>query len=79
MHQEKPKQSVKTLSIRIPYELYMAVSQYALDNELPSLNAAATELITAGVQTAEDHEKIISQFILEFIPKEQLDKLIHAK
>lgn len=79
MHQQTPKQEVKTLSIRIPLELYLVVSQYALDKELPSLNAAIIDLITAGIDVTKEKDTIISQFIMEFIPLEQLEKLIDGK
>lgn len=78
MNQKEPKQEVKTLSIRIPVQLYIKVSQYALDNELPSLNGAIVDLMTAGLETTAEHDKIISQFVLEFVPRERLEKLING-
>ena len=79
MHQDKPKQGVKTLSIRIPLDLYLTISQYALDEQLPSLNAALIDLLKTGIDTTQEREKIISQFIIEFIPKETLEKIINGE
>lgn len=79
MNQKEPKQEVKTLSIRIPLELYITISQYALDNDLPSLNGAIVELMTAGLEATAERDKIISQFVLEFIPRETLEKLINGE
>lgn len=78
MNQKEPKHEVKTLSIRIPKELYVKVSQYALDNDLPSLNGAIVDLMNTGLDTTVEHDKIISQFVLEFVPREQLEKLING-
>lgn len=75
MHQDKPKQEVKTLSIRVPLELYLTVSQYALDKDLPSLNAAIIELVKAGIDTTQEQQRIISQFIIEIVPPELLEKI----
>ncbi len=75
MNQEKPKQQVKTLSIRIPEDLYLAVSQYALDQELPSINAAVTSLLNNGLRVTGDKESAISEFILELIPEQRLKEL----
>lgn len=79
MNQKEPKQEVKTLSIRIPLELYVTISQYALDNDLPSLNSAIVDLMKAGLDSNADKESIISQFVLEFVPKEVLEKMINGK
>lgn len=79
MNQKEPKQEVKTLSIRIPLELYITISQYALDKDLPSLNGAIVELMTAGLEATSERDKIISQFVLEFVPKETLEKLINGE
>ncbi len=79
MHQDKPKQPVKTLSIRIPLDLYLIISQYALDEELPSLNAAIVDLVKTGIASVAEKEKIISQFIIEVIPKEVLEKIINGQ
>lgn len=76
MNQDKPKQAVKTLSIRIPEKLYLTVSQYVLDNDIPSMNAAIIGLITAGLDITKERDQIISQFVLEFVPKEKLKELI---
>ncbi len=79
MNQKEPKQEVKTLSIRIPLELYVTISQYALDNDLPSLNSAIVDLMKAGLDSNADKASIISQFVLEFVPKEVLEKMINGK
>jgi hypothetical protein len=79
MNQKEPRQEVKTLSIRIPIELYVKVSQYALDNELPSLNGAIVDLMNSGLEANTERDKIISQFVLEFVPKETLEKLINGQ
>ncbi len=79
MHQDKPKQEVKTLSIRVPLELYLTVSQYALDEDLASLNAAIIELVRTGIDTTLEKERIISQFIIDIVPKETLEKLARGE
>jgi len=78
MHQEKPKQEVKTLSIRIPLELYVTISQYALDKDLPSLNAAIIDLVRAGIMSADGRDQIISEFIVEFVTPTKLKELIRG-
>lgn len=79
MHQDKPKQGVKTLSIRIPLDLYLTISQHALDEQLPSLNAAIIDLVKTGIDTTQEKEKIISQFIIEFVDKQTLRKIIDGE
>ena len=79
MNQDKPKQRVKTLSIRIPEALYLTVSQYALDNKMPSMNAAIISLITNGIDIMGSKSEHITQFILELIPEEKLKELIDGK
>lgn len=79
MNQDKPKQRVKTLSIRIPEGLYLTVSQYAIDNDMPSMNAAIISLITNGLEVMGDRNSAISQFILELIPEEKLEEIINGK
>lgn len=79
MNQDKPKQRVKTLSIRIPEALYLTVSQYAIDNDMPSMNAAIISLITNGLEVMNSKDATISQFILELIPEEKLKELINGE
>ena len=79
MHQEKPKEAVKTLSIRIPLDLYLKISQYALDEDLASLNAAIVSLVKSGLDSTNEKNTIISQFIIEVVPKETLERLINGK
>lgn len=79
MNQDKPKQRVKTLSIRIPEVLYLTVSQYAIDNDLPSMNAAIISLITNGLEVMGDKDSAITQFILELIPQHKLEEIINGK
>lgn len=79
MNQKEPRQEVKTLSIRIPLELYVTISQYALDSELPSLNSAIVDLLHTGLSSATEKDHIISEFVLEFVPLEMLEKLINGK
>lgn len=79
MHQEKPKEAVKTLSIRIPLDLYLKISQYALDEDLASLNAAIVSLVKSGLDSTNEKNNIISQFIIEVVPKETLERLINGK
>lgn len=78
MNRVKPKRKIQTLSIRIPIELYVLISQHAVDNDLPSLNASVIELIEKGGRAATDKDDIISQFILEFVPKEKIEELING-
>ena len=78
MHQDKPKQEVKTLSIRIPLELYLVISQYTLDADFPSLNSAIISLIKSGLSEGEERENIIGRYILNIVPKEELEKLING-
>jgi len=79
MNHDKPKQRVKTLSIRIPEALYLTVSQYAIDNDMPSMNAAIISLITNGLHAVSSKDDTITQFILELIPREKLEELINGK
>jgi hypothetical protein len=79
MHQEKPKQEVKTLSIRIPLELYVTISQHTLDKDLPSLNAAIIDLVKTGIRASGEKNTIISEFIVEFVAPEKLKELMNAK
>ena len=78
MHQDKPKQQVKTLSIRIPLELYLVISQYTLDEDFPSLNSAIISLIKSGLSVDEERENIIGRFLLDIVPKEEMEKLING-
>lgn len=78
MNQNKPKQEVRTLSIRIPIDLYVGISQHALEKDLPSLNAAIIDLIENGIDVTEERSKILSQFILQVVPREELEKLING-
>ena len=78
MNHDKPKQAVKTLSIRIPEKLYLMVSQYALDHEMPSMNAAIISLVTSGLSSTEERESIIGQFILELVPREKMEEIING-
>lgn len=75
MNQEKPKEGVRTLSIRIPKSLYVKVSQYALDTKQPSMNAGIMELVENGLQVTQDRNQIISNFFMEIIPMEKLKEL----
>lgn len=79
MNQPKPKKVVKTLSIRIPESLYLEASQWGIDKEFPSLNAAIISLISAGLKAQADEDAIVSQFILEIIPKNKLEEIINGK
>ena len=79
MNQDKPKQRVKTLSIRIPDSLYLTVSQYAIDNDMPSMNAAIISLITNGLEVMGTKDDIIKGFILEMIPGDKLKEMIDGK
>ena len=79
MHQDKPKQEVKTLSIRIPLELYMTVSQYAIDKDSPSLNAAIIDLVRAGIDQTSAKDRAVRDFLIERIPAEELEKLIRGE
>lgn len=78
MNRDKPKRTIKTLSIRIPFDLYVSISQHALDNDLPSLNASVIDLIESGGKSAVSKDDIISQFILEFVPKERIEELVNG-
>lgn len=79
MNQPKPKKVVKTLSIRIPESLYLEASQWGIDKGFPSLNAAIISLISAGLKAQADEDAIVSQFILEIIPKNKLQEIINGK
>ncbi len=76
MNQPKPKRVVKTLSIRIPEELYLEASQWGIDKSHPSLNAAIIELINTGLKSMQEKDRIVSQFILEYVSTEKLKELI---
>lgn len=78
MNQDKPKQEVKTLSIRIPEKLYLTVSQYVLDNKMSSMNSAIIALISGGLTAMQDKDRVITQFILELVPKEKLQELMNG-
>ena len=78
MNQEKPKQRVKTLSIRIPESLYLTISQYVLDNDLPSINSAVISLVNRGIRGTEESENAVSEFILELIPQDKLQELANG-
>lgn len=78
MNQNKPKHEVRTLSIRIPIELYVGISQYAIDKDLPSLNAAIIDLIQSGITLTQDRDSILSQFIIEIVPRDTLERLING-
>ena len=78
MNQSKPKQEVRTLSIRIPIELYVGISQHAIDKDLPSLNAAIIDLIESGITLIEERDSVISNFILEIVPRDTLENLING-
>ena len=78
MHQQKPKEGVKTLSIRIPTALYLTISQYALDNDHPSMNAAIIELLASGIAVEKEKGSIIGQFSLEVVPKDKLKEIING-
>ena len=79
MNQSTPRKPVKTLSIRIPEELYLEAGQWGIDRGFPSLNAAIIELITTGLQTRKENDELIGQFIIEIIPKDRLKELIDGK
>lgn len=78
MNQDKPKE-VRTLSIRIPMDLYLDVSQHALDNDSSSLNAAIIDLITHGLRAEQEESRIISKFILEVVPQEKLKEIMNGR
>ena len=75
MNQNEPK----TLSIRIPFDLYLKVSQHALDKDLKSLNAAIIDLLESGLALVQERESIISQFILEVVPANKLKEIMNGK
>lgn len=82
MNQNKPQakaKEVRTLSIRIPMSLYLSVSQYGIDKDLPSLNAAVIALMEAGMDTSSDRDAILSAFIQEIVSPEQLKEIINGK
>lgn len=79
MHQDKPRQEVKTLSIRIPLQLYVTISQYALDKDLSSLNAAIIELVKGGLTETSGRDQVIRDFIVELLPVDELEKLIRGE
>lgn len=60
-------------------DLYLNVSQHALDTESPSLNAAIISLITQGLASEEEKSKIISQFIVEVVTPERLKELMNGR
>ena len=60
-------------------DLYLNVSQHALDSESPSLNAAIISLITQGLNSEQEKAKIISQFILEVVPKDKLKEIMNGR
>ena len=78
MNQSKPKE-VRTLSIRIPMDLYLNLSQYGIDKDLPTLNSAVIALLTAGLDVTLERDKILSQFILEVVPSEKLKEIIDGR
>lgn len=78
MNQNKPKE-LRTLSIRIPIDLYLSVSQHGIDKDLPSLNAAVIALLLAGLDVNAEKDSILSQFILEVIPVEKLKEIMNGK
>jgi hypothetical protein len=78
MNQSKPKE-VRTLSIRIPMDLYLNVSQHGIDKDLPSLNSAVIALLSAGLEVTSERDKILSQFILEVVPPEKLKEIISGR
>lgn len=79
MNQQKPKEGVKTLSIRIPESLYLQVSQYALDNNMPSMNAGIMELVQNGLSVTQDRDDIISSFLFEVVPIEKLKEMMNGE
>jgi len=79
MNQSKPKKVVKTLSIRIPVDLYLEASQWGIDKGFPSLNAAVIDLMTSGLKAEREQDDIVSQFILEIIPADKLKEIIDGR
>ena len=79
MNQQKPKEGVKTLSIRIPESLYLKVSQFALDSDMPSMNAGIMKLIKDGLEVTQDRDEIIRSFLFEVVPMDKLKDMIDGQ
>lgn len=78
MNQTKPKE-VRTLSIRIPMDLYLKVSQHGLDRDFSSLNATVISLLESGMASAIERHEVLSKFIQEIVSPEKLKEIINGK